>query len=191
MSYRIDAMLVDRWTAAVASSCPMPIRGPTLWPRSIGLSDCHGRSPFPEEFSDEVGPAPVWAVAGGKLGYLDALEKVLRDHLRHLVTSAPDIGRRKLCPRVFAHPIRPQMISRLSGEALSAAELGRELGISQAAASYHLRRLAQAGFVELVEERLVRGGRERLYRFDPDPRRTIDRLPPSLASSRGRGLCRW
>ncbi len=40
------------------------------------------------------------------------------------------------------------MISRLSGRALSAAELGRKLGISQAAASYHLRKLAEAGFVD-------------------------------------------
>lgn len=76
--------------------------------------------------------------------------------------------------RVFAHPVRLQMISRLSGRALSAAELGRELGISQAAASYHLRRLAEGGFVDLVEERVVRGGRERRYRYDPRPRRTID-----------------
>lgn len=76
--------------------------------------------------------------------------------------------------RVFAHPVRLRMISRLSAHALSAAELGRELGISQATASYHLRKLAQAGFVDLVEERVVRGGRERRYRYDPDPRRTID-----------------
>lgn len=76
--------------------------------------------------------------------------------------------------RVFAHPVRLQMMSRLSARALSAAELGRELGISQAAASYHLRKLAEAGFVDLAEERVVRGGRERRYRFDPRPQRTID-----------------
>lgn len=76
--------------------------------------------------------------------------------------------------RVFAHPIRLQMISRLSGQALSAAELGRELGISQASASYHLRRLSAAGFADLVEERTVRGGRERRYRYDPRPQRTIE-----------------
>lgn len=66
------------------------------------------------------------------------------------------------------------MISRLSGRTLSAAELGRELGISQAAASYHLGKLAEAGFVDLAEERVVRGGRERRYRFDPRPQRTIE-----------------
>lgn len=76
--------------------------------------------------------------------------------------------------RVLAHPIRLQMISRLSGRALSAAELGRELEISQASASYHLRRLSAAGFVDLVEERIVRGGRERRYRYDPRPQRSIE-----------------
>jgi len=46
---------------------------------------------------------------------------------------------------------------------MSAAELARELGIAHAAASYHLRRLAAAGLVELAEQRSTRGGRERLY----------------------------
>lgn len=76
--------------------------------------------------------------------------------------------------RVFAHPVRLRMISRLSGRALSAAELGREFGISHASASYHLRKLAAAGFVALVEERVVRGGRERRYRYDPHPQRSIE-----------------
>lgn len=75
--------------------------------------------------------------------------------------------------RVFAHPARLRMLSRLSGRALSAAELGRELGISQASASYHLRKLVTAGFVDLVEERVVRGGRERRYRYDPRPQRPV------------------
>ena len=66
------------------------------------------------------------------------------------------------------------MISLLSGRALSAAELGRELGISQASASYHLRKLAAAGFLDLAEERVVRGGRERRYRYDAHPQRSIE-----------------
>jgi len=56
------------------------------------------------------------------------------------------------------------MLSLLRDQAMSAAELARELGVSQAAASYHLRRLATAEMVELVEERMRRGGRERRYR---------------------------
>lgn len=76
--------------------------------------------------------------------------------------------------RVFAHPVRLRMLSRLSGRALSAAELGRELGISQASASYHLRKLAAAGFIDLADERVVHGGRERRYRYDPHPQRSIE-----------------
>lgn len=65
--------------------------------------------------------------------------------------------------RALGHPIRVRMLSLLRGQAMSAAELARELGVSQATASYHLRRLAAAGMVELVEERINRGGRERRY----------------------------
>jgi DNA-binding transcriptional ArsR family regulator len=66
--------------------------------------------------------------------------------------------------RARAHPLRLKMLSLLTGLPMSAAELGRELGISQALASYHLRQLADAGVVELAEERMRRGGRERRYR---------------------------
>ena len=47
---------------------------------------------------------------------------------------------------------------------MSAAELARELGVSHALASQHLRRLLAAELVELAEERNHRGGRERRYR---------------------------
>jgi DNA-binding transcriptional ArsR family regulator len=71
--------------------------------------------------------------------------------------------------RARAHPLRLRMLSLLTGAALSAAELARELEVSQALASYHLRQLADAGLVELVEERSRRGGRERRYRHWVDP----------------------
>jgi DNA-binding transcriptional ArsR family regulator len=67
--------------------------------------------------------------------------------------------------RAWAHPLRLQMLSLLTGAAMSAAELARELGVSQALASYHLRTLADSGVVELAEERVHRGGRERRYRY--------------------------
>lgn len=70
------------------------------------------------------------------------------------------------------------MLSLLRGQAMSAAELARELGVSQPAASYHVRRLAAAGMVELAEERMRRGGRERRYR-----RREL-RLPAPTESER-------
>ncbi len=47
---------------------------------------------------------------------------------------------------------------------MSAAELSRELGISHALASRHLRSLHAVGLVELAGERTRRGGRERRYR---------------------------
>jgi DNA-binding transcriptional ArsR family regulator len=76
--------------------------------------------------------------------------------------SLEDAGRTAL--RARAHPLRLRMLSLLTGAPMSAAELGRELGISQALASYHLRFLVEAGAVELAEEVVNRGGKERRYR---------------------------
>jgi len=69
--------------------------------------------------------------------------------------------------RVLAHPLRLQLLSLLGGSALSAAEAARELGDSQANVSYHLRRLHEAGLVDVVEEVAIRGGRAKRYRHDP------------------------
>ncbi|WP_345376736.1 helix-turn-helix domain-containing protein [Frondihabitans cladoniiphilus] len=70
--------------------------------------------------------------------------------------------------RVIAHPLRLRLLSLLTGETLSAAEAARRLGESQANVSYHLRRLAHAGLVDLVETTAVRGGIAKRYRHDPD-----------------------
>jgi DNA-binding transcriptional ArsR family regulator len=69
--------------------------------------------------------------------------------------------------RVLAHPLRLRMLSLLTGAAFSAMELSRELGISQALASYHLRKLHAAGVIELAEIRAHRGGRERRFTYAP------------------------
>lgn len=69
--------------------------------------------------------------------------------------------------RVLAHPLRLRMLSLLAGAPFSAAGLARELGISQATASYHLRQLHGAGVISLQEVRRNRGGRERLYAYTP------------------------
>ncbi|GLX17117.1 MULTISPECIES: ArsR/SmtB family transcription factor [Streptomyces] len=66
--------------------------------------------------------------------------------------------------RALAHPLRLRMLSLLWPGPMSAAELARELDVSHALASQHLRRLDAAGLVELAEERTRRGGRERRYR---------------------------
>ena len=66
--------------------------------------------------------------------------------------------------RSLAHPVRLRILSLLTGTAMSAAEVARELGLTHANASYHLRVLATAGeIVEAGEER-IRGGVAKRYR---------------------------
>lgn len=65
--------------------------------------------------------------------------------------------------RALAHPVRLRMVSLAWNAPLSAAELARELGISHALASQHLRKLDAVGLVRLAEVRANRGGRERRY----------------------------
>jgi DNA-binding transcriptional ArsR family regulator len=66
--------------------------------------------------------------------------------------------------RATAHPLRLQILSLLTGASMSAAEVARELGTTQANASYHLRVLAQAGEVVPDGEESVRGGVAKKYR---------------------------
>ncbi|GAB3882934.1 ArsR/SmtB family transcription factor [Terrabacter terrigena] len=66
--------------------------------------------------------------------------------------------------RATAHPLRLQMLSLLTGAELSAAEVARELDVTQANASYHLRLLESAGLLEIAGEETVRGGRAKKYR---------------------------
>lgn len=68
----------------------------------------------------------------------------------------------------------------LTGSAMSSAELARELGMSQAAVSFHVRQLASAGYLELVEERSNRGGKERRYRHLPVNRDQVENEDPRL-----------
>ncbi|EWT02930.1 transcriptional regulator [Intrasporangium oryzae NRRL B-24470] len=73
--------------------------------------------------------------------------------------------------RATAHPLRLQMLSLLTGAELSAAEVARELGITQANASYHLRFLLDAGLLVIAGEEQVRGGRAKKYRHPWDRQR--------------------
>lgn len=75
--------------------------------------------------------------------------------------------------RVVAHPLRLRLLSLLTGQSLSAAEAARVLGETQANVSYHLRRLAQAGLVDLVEQTQVRGGTAKKYRHEPASGETL------------------
>lgn len=74
----------------------------------------------------------------------------------------PDPATRSL--RAMAHPLRLQMLSLLTGAELSAAEVARELDISHANASYHLRLLLEAGQLEIAAEERIRGGVAKRYR---------------------------
>lgn len=67
--------------------------------------------------------------------------------------------------RATAHPVRLRMLSLLTGTAMSAAEVARELGLTHANASYHLRVLADAGELEAAGEEKVRGGVAKRYRY--------------------------
>ena len=79
-----------------------------------------------------------------------------------------DEGRQVL--RAAAHPLRLRMLSLLTGTAMSAAEVARELGTTHANASYHLRVLARAGEVVEAGEEKVRGGTAKRYRHHWDAR---------------------
>lgn len=72
------------------------------------------------------------------------------------------------------------MLSLLTGTELSAAEVARELGTTQANASYHLRVLLDAGLLVISGVDKVRGGRAKKYRHP------WDSVPPESAASRTR-----
>lgn len=73
--------------------------------------------------------------------------------------------------RATAHPVRLRLLSLLTGAAMSAAEAGRELGISQASASYHLRVLERSRLIRVVEVVRLRGGEAKRYRHESSSRR--------------------
>lgn len=66
--------------------------------------------------------------------------------------------------RAGAHPLRLRILSLLTGAEMSAAEVARELSITHANASYHLRVLAEAGQVVEAGEERIRGGIAKRYR---------------------------
>ena len=72
--------------------------------------------------------------------------------------------------RATAHPLRLQMLSLLTGSAMSAAEVARELDLTHANASYHLRVLVEAGELVVAGEEKIRGGVAKRYRY-PHERR--------------------
>jgi DNA-binding transcriptional ArsR family regulator len=70
--------------------------------------------------------------------------------------------------RAVAHPLRLQILSLLTGAPMSAAEIARELDLTHANASYHLRVLAEAGEVVEAGVEKIRGGVAKRYRHPWD-----------------------
>jgi DNA-binding transcriptional ArsR family regulator len=68
--------------------------------------------------------------------------------------------------RATAHPARLRIMSLLTGSSLTAAEVARELGLTHANASYHLRTLLAAGLIVPAGEERIRGGIAKRYRYD-------------------------
>jgi DNA-binding transcriptional ArsR family regulator len=80
--------------------------------------------------------------------------------------SLGDAPRRQAAMRAMAHPIRLQIMSLLTGAPLTAAEVARELGLTHANASYHLRNLLAGGMIVVAGEEKIRGGVAKRYRYD-------------------------
>ena len=81
----------------------------------------------------------------------------------------------------MAHPVRLRIMSLLTGASLTAAEVARELGITHANASYHLRSLASAGMIVPAGEERIRGGVAKRYRYPHELRGLHpNRTRPSL-----------
>ncbi len=79
--------------------------------------------------------------------------------------------------RLLAHPLRQRIERELRRGPVTATSLARALGENTGLTSYHLRKLAQHGFVEEVPE--LGRGRERWWRFVPKDRR----FPPRSEQS--------
>lgn len=66
--------------------------------------------------------------------------------------------------RAAGHPVRLRILSLLTGADLSATDVARELDLTHANASYHLRVLEKAGLIVIAGEEKVRGGTVKRYR---------------------------
>lgn len=67
--------------------------------------------------------------------------------------------------RAVAHPVRLRILSMLTAEPMSAAEVARALDLTHANASYHLRVLHDAGELVVEGEQKIRGGVAKRYRY--------------------------
>jgi DNA-binding transcriptional ArsR family regulator len=75
--------------------------------------------------------------------------------------------------RALAHPVRLRILSLLTATSMTAAEVARELNLTHANASYHLRQLHATGVLDIAGEERIRGGVAKRYRYDVS--RDLDR----------------
>ncbi|MFG1607251.1 ArsR/SmtB family transcription factor [Actinoplanes sp. NPDC049265] len=83
----------------------------------------------------------------------------------------------KAALRALAHPVRLQIMSLLTSAPLTAAEVARELDLTHANASYHLRTLHAGGMIVLAGEEKIRGGVAKRYRYEPAEDRGVPATP--------------
>ena len=86
--------------------------------------------------------------------------------------DAPDP--RQAALRALAHPVRLRIMSLLTGASLTAADVARDLRITHANASYHLRNLLAGGLIVQDGEERIRGGAAKRYRYDAGRDREYD-----------------
>ncbi|WP_244876804.1 ArsR/SmtB family transcription factor [Winogradskya consettensis] len=99
-------------------------------------------------------------------------------------------GHRQARLRAMSHPVRLRMMSLLTGAGMTAAELARELGLTHANASYHLRNLHAVGLIVQEGEERIRGGVAKRYRYVSSARdheRPAEGFDPGWAETQ-RGL---
>ncbi|HEX6684095.1 MAG TPA: helix-turn-helix domain-containing protein [Candidatus Limnocylindrales bacterium] len=80
--------------------------------------------------------------------------------------------------RALAHPVRLRVLSLLTSAELTAAEVARELDLTHANASYHLRQLHAAGYIEVAGQERIHGGIAKRYRYDIESDLNRPDVPP-------------
>ena len=90
--------------------------------------------------------------------------------------------------RSVAHPVRLRILSMLTAQPMSAAEVARELDLTHANASYHLRVLHDAGELVVESEEKIRGGTAKRYRYqvggNPRSDRAVEQRGPHRLAAR-------
>lgn len=89
-------------------------------------------------------------------------------------TSAKGQTHRTTLAGAVAHPLRSRCLTILADRVASPAEIARELGRDVGTVGYHVRTLADAGLVEEVSNRQVRGAVEHYYRAVVRPHLSSD-----------------